>query len=204
MHLDGRARTISAADFDRFDLIVSVDEANLVTLREMAPTGSRARLRKLAPGDIPDPYYGGAHGFASTLDLIRRGGLDWAYSELFQNYDRGSIEWYLPHALESSLTHGLHVHFAETHDNNRLAVRGRTWARMRTALAALAAPSGAWGITCGVEWLATAKVHVHGASPMNSSNASSVSRNSGLSDRNAADRPCTCSAPAGMSRSGLK
>ena len=70
VHLRGSARTITAADFDRFDLIVSVDESNLAALRRLAPAGSRAELRKLAPEDIPDPYYGGADGFAAALDLI--------------------------------------------------------------------------------------------------------------------------------------
>jgi glycogen debranching enzyme len=101
------------------------------------------------------------------MELLTTGGLDWAYSELFQNYDRGAIDWYLPQAIAQSATHGLQLHFAETHDNNRLAARGPVWARMRTALCALASPSGAWGITCGVEWLAADKVHVHGASPLN-------------------------------------
>jgi protein-tyrosine phosphatase len=68
--LRGRARTITAADFDRFDLILSVDESNLAALRRLAPAGSRAELRKLAPEDVPDPYYGGADGFAAALDLI--------------------------------------------------------------------------------------------------------------------------------------
>jgi protein-tyrosine phosphatase len=68
--LRGRARTITAADFDRFDLILSVDESNLDALRRLAPAGSRAELRKLAPEDVPDPYYGGADGFAAALDLI--------------------------------------------------------------------------------------------------------------------------------------
>ncbi len=70
VHLRGRARTITAADFDRFDLIVSVDESNLAALQRLAPAGSRAELRKLAPEDVPDPYYGGADGFAAALDLI--------------------------------------------------------------------------------------------------------------------------------------
>jgi low molecular weight protein-tyrosine phosphatase len=73
VHLRGHARTITTADFDRFDLIVPVDESNLAALRRLAPAGSRAELRKLAPEDIPDPYYGGADGFAAALDLIEAG-----------------------------------------------------------------------------------------------------------------------------------
>jgi protein-tyrosine phosphatase len=70
LRLDGRARKVTAEDFHRFDLIVSVDEANLATLRRLAPADSQAELRKLAPDDIPDPYYGGVDGFTMTLDLL--------------------------------------------------------------------------------------------------------------------------------------
>ena len=70
VQLRGHARTITAADFDRFDLIISVDESNLAALRRLAPAGSRAKLRKLAAEDVPDPYYGGAGGFAAAFDMI--------------------------------------------------------------------------------------------------------------------------------------
>ena len=71
VQLRGQARTITAADFDRFDLIISVDESNLAALRRLAPAGSRAELRKLALEDVPDPYYGGTGGFAATFDMIQ-------------------------------------------------------------------------------------------------------------------------------------
>lgn len=102
-----------------------------------------------------------------TQELLAAGGLDWAYSELFQNFHRTQVDWYLPQAIAHSAHSGLHVHFAETHDNNRLAAQGAVWARMRTALAALCSPNGAWGVTCGVEWFAAEKIHVHGTSPLN-------------------------------------
>ncbi|MFZ1987079.1 MAG: amylo-alpha-1,6-glucosidase, partial [Desulfatitalea sp.] len=102
-----------------------------------------------------------------TRDLLNRGNFNWAYSELFQNYDRGQIEWYLREANEISVTEGITVHFAETHDNNRLAATSATWARMRTALCALLAPHGAFGFTNGVEWLATEKINVHDACALN-------------------------------------
>lgn len=102
-----------------------------------------------------------------TRDLLNRANFNWAYSELFQNYDRGRIEAYLPGALTLSAGDGLTVHFAETHDNNRLAAVSPTYARMRTALCALAAPHGAFGFANGVEWLATEKINVHQASALN-------------------------------------
>ena len=55
--------------------------------------------------------------------------------------------------LEISRSDGLMVHFAETHDNNRLAARSPAYARMRTALCALLADHGAFGFANGVEWL---------------------------------------------------
>lgn len=102
-----------------------------------------------------------------TEELLSSGGLNWAYSELFQNYDRASIHWYLPQAISQSQTRGLQVNFAETHDNARLASQGKVWARMRTALSALTSTNGAWGITCGVEWYAQEKIAVHGMTSMN-------------------------------------
>ena len=98
-----------------------------------------------------------------TRDLLNRAGFDWAYSELFQNYERGAIEHYLPEADGISRGEGLAVHFAETHDNDRLAARSAVWARMRTALCALFSHQGAFAFANGVEWLATEKIDVHGA-----------------------------------------
>jgi predicted glycogen debranching enzyme len=102
-----------------------------------------------------------------TRDLLNRANFNWAYSELFQNYDRGQIEWYLPEANAISATDGINIHFAETHDNNRLAATSTTYARMRTALCALFAPHGAFGFTNGVEWLAPEKINVHEACALN-------------------------------------
>lgn len=104
---------------------------------------------------------------AVTRELLNTANLNWAYSELFQNYDRAQIEHYLPEANDISATHGITVHFAETHDNLRLAARSPVWARMRTALCALASHQGAFGFANGVEWLATEKINVHEAHPLN-------------------------------------
>ena len=102
-----------------------------------------------------------------TRDLLNRADFNWAYSELFQNYDRGQIEHYLPGAMAISDADGLTVHFAETHDNNRLAATSALYARMRTALCALLAPNGAFAFANGVEWLATEKINVHEACALN-------------------------------------
>ncbi|MDJ0984288.1 MAG: amylo-alpha-1,6-glucosidase [Desulfobacterales bacterium] len=102
-----------------------------------------------------------------TRDLLNRANLNWAYSELFQNYDRKQIEHYLPEAIDIANTDGLTVHFAETHDNLRLAQQSESYARMRTALCALSSHNGAFGFANGVEWLATEKINVHDAPSLN-------------------------------------
>ncbi|MGD8494141.1 MAG: alpha-amylase family glycosyl hydrolase, partial [Desulfobacterales bacterium] len=107
-----------------------------------------------------------------TRDLLNRANLNWAYSELFQNYDRAQIEHYLPEAIDISSTDGITVHFAETHDNPRLAEQSETYARMRTALCALSSHNGAFGFANGVEWLATEKINVHDATSLNWGSAS--------------------------------
>ena len=64
----------------------------------------------------------GLGGDPRTVEaLLDQANLDWAYSELFQNHDRSQIESYLPATIKTSGTTGLLVHFAETHDNDRLA-----------------------------------------------------------------------------------
>ena len=102
-----------------------------------------------------------------TAKLLADANLDWAYSELFQTEDRGAFDAYLPQAIALAERCGPLIHFAETHDNNRLAARGETYARMRVALSALLSHQGAFGITNGVEWFAQEKVDVHNASSLN-------------------------------------
>ena len=102
-----------------------------------------------------------------TQDLLDPGNFNWAYSELFQNYDRAQIETYLPQAIQISERKGVMVHFAETHDNLRLAAKSKIYARLRTCLCALFAPYGAFGFANGVEWFATEKINVHDAPSLN-------------------------------------
>jgi predicted glycogen debranching enzyme len=102
-----------------------------------------------------------------TRELLNTANLNWAYSELFQNYDRHQIEHYLPEAIDISNSDGITVHFAETHDNPRLAGRSKIYAQMRTALCALCSHNGAFGFANGVEWFATEKINVHDSPPLN-------------------------------------
>jgi starch synthase (maltosyl-transferring) len=125
-----------------------------------------ARVRRSFPGTVF--LLEGLGGRLSVTDrLMDRANFNWAYSELFQNYDRGQIEAYLPKAITAGREVGTAVHFAETHDNPRLAARSAVYARLRTALCALCSDRGGFGFANGVEWLATEKIVVHEATSLN-------------------------------------
>ncbi|HSY06111.1 MAG TPA: low molecular weight protein-tyrosine-phosphatase [Steroidobacteraceae bacterium] len=71
-----RARMVEPEDFERFDLILAMDEDNLRVLRRRAPAVAHGRLRLFlefapagTPAEVPDPYYGGPNGFEEVLDL---------------------------------------------------------------------------------------------------------------------------------------
>ena len=88
--LEGAARQVRQDDFERFDLLIAMDRANLRELLALAPDEDAAEkvrlLREFDPMsagapdlDVPDPYYGGDHGFETVLDLVEaacRGLLD--------------------------------------------------------------------------------------------------------------------------------
>ncbi|RTL15107.1 MAG: low molecular weight phosphotyrosine protein phosphatase [Burkholderiales bacterium] len=72
-----RARQLLAADFDRFDLVLGMDEANLREAERLCPPAQRHKLQPLmryAPEAgsriVPDPYYGGEADFERVLDLV--------------------------------------------------------------------------------------------------------------------------------------
>ncbi|MBR7180902.1 MAG: glycogen debranching enzyme N-terminal domain-containing protein [Kiritimatiellae bacterium] len=120
--------------------------------------------------EYPDTIFmlEGLGGDLNVTDaLLAESNLDWAYSEIFQTFDRKAFEWYLPQAAARAERFGTLVHFAETHDNDRLAKGGETYAKMRVSLAALLSWQGAWGIANGVEWFATEKIDVHGKNDLN-------------------------------------
>ncbi|MDD3107787.1 MAG: low molecular weight phosphotyrosine protein phosphatase [Alistipes sp.] len=71
------SRPIRATDFDRFDLVIGMDDQNLRDLRRKMPPRSRAKICKMtdfcvhrSAHEVPDPYYGGAAGFEQVLDLL--------------------------------------------------------------------------------------------------------------------------------------
>lgn len=82
LELTHRSRQVRESDFDRFDLIVAMDDSNYDRLRRMAPTqDDENKVVKMADyftlhpwaDSVPDPYYEGAEGFEKALDLIEDG-----------------------------------------------------------------------------------------------------------------------------------
>lgn len=75
-----RGRQIAAADFERFDLLIAMDDANLAALRKICPLAQRDKLRLMmefvpdtdrrwaGEREVADPYFGGAEGFEQVLD----------------------------------------------------------------------------------------------------------------------------------------
>jgi predicted glycogen debranching enzyme len=125
-----------------------------------------ARVRSQYPSTIF--LLEGLGGKVSTTEkLLTECNLNWAYSELFQNYDQGQVEWYTGEFARISFTKGPLVNFSETHDNNRLASVSQAFSRLRNGLNALLSDTGTFGITCGVEWYADEKIDVHRLTSMN-------------------------------------
>lgn len=84
-----RARQVEAADFQRFDLILAMDQGHHDILLQLCPPQHRDKVKlylDYAPDfgrEVPDPYYGSEDGFetvwrmcdavsAALLDEIRR------------------------------------------------------------------------------------------------------------------------------------
>jgi protein-tyrosine phosphatase len=72
-----RARRVTVADFERFELVLAMDEQNHAFLLEACPVEYRARVRlflEFAPHlerrEVPDPYYGGSTGLEHVVELV--------------------------------------------------------------------------------------------------------------------------------------
>ncbi|OAJ56590.1 phosphotyrosine protein phosphatase [Paraburkholderia ginsengiterrae] len=75
-----RGRQIAAADFERFDLLIAMDDKNVAGLRQVCPPAQRDKIRLLmefvpesdsrwgGAREVADPYFGGAEGFEQVLD----------------------------------------------------------------------------------------------------------------------------------------
>ncbi len=126
----------------------------------------------------------------ATEALLTGGGMQWAYSELFQNYSGRDVANYLDYANRQSLRVGTYIHYSETHDNDRLAARGRAWSLLRNRLCALASASGGFGFTGGVEWLAAERIRVHGCTGLNWDGADNIVPELARLNRLISDHPC--------------
>lgn len=126
----------------------------------------------------------------ATETLLTEGGMQWAYSELFQNYSGGEVAWYLEYATRQNARVGTYVNYSETHDNDRLAKRGLGWALLRNRLCALTSASGGFGFTCGVEWLATEKIRVHGRTGLNWDHPTNIVPELATLNHLLAEHPC--------------
>ncbi len=75
-----RARLLLAEDFERFDLILVMDDSNMQTLQMRCPPQCRGKLHYFTEFldaqeslDIADPFYGDERDFEQVLDQIEDG-----------------------------------------------------------------------------------------------------------------------------------
>lgn len=72
-----KARKVTVDDFEKFDLILPMDQKNLDYLLEKSPSEYHHKIKlfldfsdNFDDDEVPDPYYGGAGGFKYVLDLV--------------------------------------------------------------------------------------------------------------------------------------
>jgi protein-tyrosine phosphatase len=76
----GRSRQLTPGDLSSFDVVVAMDADNLAEINALHSAARGVarvhRLREWDPDpddfDVPDPYYGGEHGFERVHDLVHR------------------------------------------------------------------------------------------------------------------------------------
>lgn len=76
--LQGRARQLTIADFDDFDLILAMDKENyrdILALDRQKQYLDKVHLicdftSRYKVKEVPDPYYGGQEGFDYVIDLL--------------------------------------------------------------------------------------------------------------------------------------
>jgi protein-tyrosine phosphatase len=81
LRLDGTAEQVDAAAMHAADLVLAMDRSNLRDLQRLAAAADVTTpihlFRAFDPlansdEDVPDPYYGGADGFAEVVAITRR------------------------------------------------------------------------------------------------------------------------------------
>ncbi len=81
LELDHICRQVRTSDFDRFDLIIAMDDSNYRALCQLSPSDEGDRRihhiseffseeNRRSYSYVPDPYYEGAEGFEIVLDLL--------------------------------------------------------------------------------------------------------------------------------------
>jgi protein-tyrosine phosphatase len=77
---ESRSRPLMANDFERFDLLLAMDRANLSDMLAIGPPSHHVKARLLldfAPDqpvrEVPDPYFGTREDFEHVLDLCEAG-----------------------------------------------------------------------------------------------------------------------------------
>lgn len=77
-----RSRRVRSEDFDRFDLLLAMDDSVYESLSRLAPSvEALQKLERMADyipthfgyDYVPDPYYEGADGFELVLDMLEEG-----------------------------------------------------------------------------------------------------------------------------------
>jgi len=74
---DLRARKAITNDFNEFDYLLAMDDDNYRLLENICPAGLENKLnlfldfsKEYSETQVPDPYYGGDHGFEHVFDLV--------------------------------------------------------------------------------------------------------------------------------------
>ena len=80
-----RSRPFSVADFEDFDHILVMDSSNHVNVLALTEDpAARAKVALMLDASfpeqnkpVPDPYYGGEHGFEQVYQLLAQASEDW-------------------------------------------------------------------------------------------------------------------------------
>lgn len=78
LEVTGRARKFNPIDFDRYDMILVMDNSNLGDLMELSPTKeAQAKIRLFRTFDpdtdeseVPDPWGGPVEGYDETIRIV--------------------------------------------------------------------------------------------------------------------------------------
>jgi len=73
-----RARQVKKSDFEQFDYVLAMDHDNHQNLIHLCPEGLKNKVqffldygsKDLRSREVPDPYYGGGHGFENVYQLV--------------------------------------------------------------------------------------------------------------------------------------